>query len=230
MPRHHRRRNYFINPNLQLRYAVYVFFTLLLVSAASCLYLSFGIWNLVVQEFAEHRIEDRLYMATRMADYANARSKVQEADSDRLANFREIEAFSMREKEILQQILKQNNKELTLWIITLFVFIALGTIFLTHKIAGPLYRLRMTFLRLKNGDMKQRVYLRKGDHAQHIVPELNEMISALDYSFSGVKKMNNSILDAASSDNPDIALIKDNAEKIKQELERYKTSDAYKSI
>lgn len=226
----HRRRHYFINANLQLRYSIYVFITLLLVSVASCLFLSFGAWNLIINEFSDHKIQNRLEMASRINDYNQARQNSQNSNQGRLAEFQEVENFSIREKEILQEILKQNNKELAVWVIILFLLIATGTIFLTHKIAGPLFRLKRTFVRIKNGDLKQRVYLRRGDQAQELMPELNAMISSLDYSFSKIKALNKKIEHALENDIIPKNEIFKYQQKITKEINRYETSDAYKSV
>jgi hypothetical protein len=57
--------------------------------------------------------------------------------------------------------------------------IFLISLFWTHKIAGPLYRLRLTFERLSHGDWTPMARVRDGDQLQEIPPTLNAGMAAL---------------------------------------------------
>ncbi|MBU1863354.1 MAG: hypothetical protein KKH94_06825 [Candidatus Omnitrophica bacterium] len=226
----HRRRQYLINKKLQLRYSLYIFATLTIVSLASFLCLSFGIWNVVVQEFSNYSIKNRLEMASRLRDYERARYAQPEETSGRLSDYGEVELLSAREKEILQETLKQNNKELALKIFFLFLFIAFGTIFLTHRVAGPLFRFQKTFQEIKNGNLKLRVHLRKNDHAQDIIPVLNSMIGGLDYSFSKIKVLVKQLGNDLEKQGYSQEMFNKSTNELQQELNRYTTSNVYKGM
>lgn len=74
------------------------------------------------------------------------------------------------------------------WAVTISVLVQLAVfsllvfliaLFWTHKIAGPLYRLRLTFERLVHGDWTPMARVRDGDQLQGIPPILNAGLAAL---------------------------------------------------
>jgi len=229
-PTPHRRKQYLINKKLQLRYSFYILATLTIVSFASSLCLSLGIWNLIIKEFSRESLKHRLEMASQLHDYEQARIGDQKTRVLRLSKYKEIDLLSIREKEILQDIIKTNNKELAVKASLLFIFIAIGTIFLMHKIAGPLFRFQETFKEIKNGNLALRVHLRRTDHIQEILPYLNSMIGSLDYSLSKMKVLIKNIYEELEQHN----ISTDNLMRYKNELERelgrYTTTDAYKIV
>ena len=89
----------------------------------------------------------------------------------------------------MQQILDRTYAELIKLGILLLVFIGWGSIFLTHKIAGPLFRFTKTFQSLSQGDLTLRIQLRKWDEAKGLALEFNQMMLALDQKISTVKKL-----------------------------------------
>ncbi len=74
------------------------------------------------------------------------------------------------------------------WAVTISVLVQLAvfsllifliSLFWTHKIAGPLYRLRLIFERLANGDWTPMAKVRDGDQLQEIPSVLNEGLEVL---------------------------------------------------
>ena len=226
----HRRKRYLINNKIQLRYSLYIFATLAIISFASSVSLSLGIWNLVVKDFSRTSLKQRLEMASQLHDYEEARRAQQTKRISRLSEFKEIDLLSIREKEIFQDILKSNNKELAVKATLLFLFIALGTIFLTHKIVGPLFRFQETFKEIKNGNLALRVHLRRTDQAHEILPYLNAMIGSLDYSLSKMKVLIKNIYQELEKRNISTGDLTRYKQELDQELNRYTTTDAYKIV
>jgi methyl-accepting chemotaxis protein len=60
-----------------------------------------------------------------------------------------------------------------------FLLFAIHSIFVSHRIAGPLMRFRNTFKAIAAGDLSGRVTLRKHDYLGHEADALNEMIAGL---------------------------------------------------
>ncbi|MGH7422290.1 MAG: hypothetical protein ACREJ1_01285, partial [Candidatus Methylomirabilales bacterium] len=61
----------------------------------------------------------------------------------------------------------------------IFVLLALHSILVSHRIAGPLYRFRKVFGAVASGDLSVRAKLRKGDYLGKESDSLNEMIDSL---------------------------------------------------
>lgn len=67
-----------------------------------------------------------------------------------------------------------------LWpaIFVVFVLLALHSIVVSHRIAGPLYRLRRVLKAAAEGDLSVRVTIRKNDYLAKEADVVNELISA----------------------------------------------------
>ncbi|MGH7430614.1 MAG: hypothetical protein ACREI5_02170 [Candidatus Methylomirabilales bacterium] len=63
--------------------------------------------------------------------------------------------------------------------LVVFVLLALHSTFVSHRIAGPLYRFRKVFGAVARGDLSVRATLRKGDYLEKESESVNEMIASL---------------------------------------------------
>lgn len=63
----------------------------------------------------------------------------------------------------------------TVWPTTVAVILIFGilSIFLTHKIAGPVYRLKQALAELLGGNLDSRIHLRKWDDLQELAAQVN---------------------------------------------------------
>jgi len=188
MFRKNQRKHFLINKSLQFRYIFYIILTLTILSAVSSVCLYFGIWDSVLQEFSNESIQHRLEFSTRLREYQEARSLKESAGQITLSLIKEVELFSSREREILNQILATTYKKLIPLILALFFFIGWGSIFITHKIAGPLFRIESSLRKLCEGKLNFRVTLRKGDEGQNLAPIFNKFLENIDGTFYQLKE------------------------------------------
>jgi methyl-accepting chemotaxis protein len=65
-----------------------------------------------------------------------------------------------------------------MWI--LFMFMVLHLLYVSHKIAGPLYRIRTVLTYVGSGNLTARAKLRRGDFLKQDAETLNDMIGELD--------------------------------------------------
>jgi len=79
----------------------------------------------------------------------------------------------------LRPIIRQTNFALFRNLILLIPVIAVGSVYLSHKIAGPLYRIEKSIEQIAKGDLDLKVKLRKGDEFKEMAHALNHMISEL---------------------------------------------------
>ena len=71
----------------------------------------------------------------------------------------------------------------------LLALIAWGSIYISHKIAGPLYRFELTLKQITQGYLNTRIRLRKYDEAQFLADRFNESIEVLDFTFGKLKNI-----------------------------------------
>src|SRR2546425_6357033 len=64
---------------------------------------------------------------------------------------------------------------------------AVFSIYLTHRLAGPLFRIEQTARELIRGNLALRIRLRKGDELHELAGLLNEVLDTLEQSFHGIR-------------------------------------------
>jgi len=65
-----------------------------------------------------------------------------------------------------------------------FVFLAIIVIFISHRIAGPLYRLKMYMEKVENGDYSVRLKFRKNDSIHDVAESFNRMVDGIKDKFT----------------------------------------------
>jgi methyl-accepting chemotaxis protein len=61
------------------------------------------------------------------------------------------------------------------------------SIYITHRLAGPLYRIEHSVRELRNGNLALRTRLRKGDELQELADLLNEAVATMDQAIREIK-------------------------------------------
>ena len=62
------------------------------------------------------------------------------------------------------------------------------TLFISHRIAGPLYRLETDITEVNSGNLKVEIRVRKKDELQNLAKLLNQMITITRYTIGEVKR------------------------------------------
>src|SRR6266571_1822960 len=62
------------------------------------------------------------------------------------------------------------------------------SMFVTHRLAGPLFRLEQTARELIRGNLALRIRLRKGDELHELAGLLNEVLDTLEQAFRGIRE------------------------------------------
>ena len=74
----------------------------------------------------------------------------------------------------------------TMWI--LFVLMVIHVLYVTHKIAGPLYRIRSVLSYVGSGNLTARAKLRRGDYLTQDADAVNEMAGELDNRIGSMRE------------------------------------------
>ena len=95
---------------------------------------------------------------------------------------------------MLPAIIYTNLISLALIIVTTIIV----TLYISHRIAGPIFRLESEIKRIGTGDLTKTVTLRNKDQMLEFAERVNEMTSALHQRVSEIKRQVDAIADAAS--------------------------------
>lgn len=212
-----RRRHFFINKPLQLRYMLYVALPFLVISLITILSLYIGIWGGVLDAFSDEKIRNDLLIASRLTEYEQARLPAAEEPISTLSFFKQSQRLSQRQREVFKDILDDANRKLFMKLFLLVIFIAWGSIYISHKIAGPLYRFHAILQEIEKGNLRTRVSLRKFDEARPLAMVFNHVLENLDYIFSRLK---NIIRENESNTERMTSRLKEELSKIKTSADR----------
>ena len=208
-----RRRHFFINRPLQIRFMLAVIVPLFLINFVALAGLYFGIWSKVLETFSNEQTLSDLVTASRMVEYEQARHPVATQNFSSLSFFKQTEKLGQRQREVFRGILDETNRSL-LWKFSLLLFfLGWGTIFISHKIAGPLFRFSKAFNEVEKGDYRSRVFLRKLDEGHPVAREFNSAMEKTDHLLSAIKSL------SQEKDAPQAVA------KIKEKLSTVQTSD-----
>ena len=180
----YKRRNYLINKKFQLKYTVSIVAMLLVVMLVSGFGLYMGMWGSIIENFSKFKVSQNLENVKRITDYENARYKRGDYRLEKI--FREAELLSTQEKDALKGALQSVNRSLIPKIIILAALIFLAGIFVSHKLAGPMYRIEQSAEAIEHGDLRVNFKIRKGDEMRDATGALEGMVKALH---EDIKKM-----------------------------------------
>jgi hypothetical protein len=184
-----RRKHFFINKPLQIRFMLAVIVPLLLINLVAIAGLYFGIWSKVLETFSNEQTLNDLVTASRMVEYEQARHPSTAQDFSSLSFFKQTEKLGQRQREVFQGILRETNRSLLWKFSLLLILIAWGTIFISHKIAGPFFRFSKAFDEIEKGDYRTRVFLRKLDEGHPVAKEFNDAMEKTDRLLSDLKSL-----------------------------------------
>jgi len=184
-----RRKHFFINGPLQTRFMLAVTVPLFLINLVAIGGLYFGIWSKVLDAFSNEQTLNDLMTASRMVEYDQARHPAGTQDFSSLSFFRSTEKLGQRQREVFKDILNETNRSLFWKFTLLLALIAWGTIFISHKIAGPFFRFSKAFNELEKGDYRARVFPRKLDEGIPVAEEFNEALAKTDGLLSDLKAL-----------------------------------------
>lgn len=104
----------------------------------------------------------------------------------------------LEEQERAAQAFLTFHKSLWPAIFFSLAFIALHSILVSHKIAGPVYRFERRVQELTQGDVSGHVQLRDGDYFPGLMNALNQMITALKGELNFLREENRAAVERSS--------------------------------
>ncbi|MBI4395726.1 MAG: methyl-accepting chemotaxis protein [Elusimicrobia bacterium] len=79
----------------------------------------------------------------------------------------------------LYELFEKVSRVLLAKLVIYMTVVAIVAVFLSHKLAGPIYRFERSAKSVGEGDLTHRVHLRKGDELMELQDEFNGMVQSL---------------------------------------------------
>ena len=183
----HKRTHYLINRSFQLKYTLAIVGTILAVMLVTGAGIYLGMMSSIVENFSQFKVSEDLETANRIAGYEEARYGKGDFRLEKI--FREAQLLSTKEQDALHSALKSVNRSLAPKLIGLAVIIFVGGIFVSHRIAGPMYRFQKSAEAISKGDLSVNFYVRKDDEMKNAAMSLEEMVETLRKDIVEIKEL-----------------------------------------
>ncbi|MDD5448969.1 MAG: methyl-accepting chemotaxis protein [Candidatus Omnitrophica bacterium] len=122
-------------------------------------------------------------------------------------------------------IMRTINATLLLRVLLIAPFIALLSVFLSHKVAGPLYRIERFIKQVASGDLSAKLKLRRGDDLKDVAEAINQMTDDLKNRVNRLKAITNTagleigrLKTRIGESNPDINIVKKEIEELAKNI------------
>ena len=171
-------KNYLIDSRFQLKYTGFIILIALAISAVLGVFL-YNTSNDVVSESQKVVDENK-----KVSDVVKMNMKEQYADSPELADSFNQEAEKSDNQIAEQQAsLVRHQKTMLTSLVgglaLMVVLIGMLGIYFTHKVAGPIYKMKMLLRQVGEGKLTFRGGLRKGDELQDFFESFANMVEQL---------------------------------------------------
>lgn len=192
-PAKRRLRNYLLDARFQLKFTGYILLTAIAISAVLGVFLWRNSRELMRE--AELAVEARSTAAETSKELSNATlanelmAKFDDpvfADQLKQKSAQIDAQYDAERNAIVQQRAELVKKQRLIWIILVgclaafVVFIALASIVTTHKIVGPLFRIKRLAGEVRDGRLVVPAYpLRQGDELQDVFEAMTAMVTSL---------------------------------------------------
>ncbi len=182
-----RRTHYLIKKNFQFKYTIAIAATVLVIALVSAVGIYVGMWSSIIENFSKFKVSENLETAKRIAGYESARYGKGDFRLEKI--FREAELLSAKEQDTLHNALNSVNKALLPKIIVLVAIVFIGGIFISHRIAGPMYHFEKSARAIRDGDLSVDFNVRKTDELKDAASSLEEMIESLRKDMKAMKML-----------------------------------------
>jgi HAMP domain-containing protein len=172
-PKSFERKHYFIDPRLQGRYMLTFLIPMLVMLGFMVFTLTLAAQSISRFSASIMREEiDNLVTTALQDDLSPSVSRYEDVLEDVRVYLRKTTTDPRYRRALLSSLAWAFGAGLVVVIIQ----IVLLTVYFSHKVAGPIYRLERACNNVIDGDYREKIVLRKGDELQNLASLLNRVI------------------------------------------------------
>ena len=174
-----------------------------------------SIWRSVTREFSSIRLQEDLQTMTRIREYQVARTH-QALDIVPFVK-EDARALSQHQRTKLGSILQHANRSLVPLLAAMLLFIIASALLLSHRFAGPAYRLKHSLGEVNRGNLAAAFSLRKKDELKDLAIEIEHTIEHFSGTITTIKELT-AQLESAQTESERAGIIGE----LRAALERYR--------
>jgi methyl-accepting chemotaxis protein len=186
-----KRKKFFINKRLQIRYMISMLIPMLILIVFIGIVMYYSQYRFLQASTKEMGkdlkniiLTNQMYMENEADRNAKSVSEIKE----------KLNSYMVGEHLFSGSLLKTAYRILFLGLLVVIVELAFLTIFISHKVAGPIYRLSKFAEDVKGGNFASKIYLRKGDELTDVAIDFNKTSDFLCETFKRAMDINTQTL------------------------------------
>jgi len=179
------RHCYLIKKGFQFRVAIFMTLTLVLVSAGITLFIYVGIIGSIIPEFSDESMVAKIEIARRIKDYEIAKYGLPQTEA--IDIFKEAQLLSAHEREVVSGVLSKINLQLWPRLFILLILIGFLALFVSHRIAGPVYHFQKVLREAEKGNFSPAIHLRKTDEFKELSEDFNLFFGTMSSQLNKIK-------------------------------------------
>lgn len=200
-----KRKHFFINKRLQTRYMISMLIPMLVlvVFIGLVMFKSQSMFLKATMREISNDIREKVIAVNKMtvSDECESNSKTVSDIKGRLILYQSDKApFS-------EKLLSSTYVILGIGLAVVIIELAFLTIFISHKVVGPIYRLSKFAEEIRAGNFNAKIYLRKGDELVDVAADFNKTSDFLKETFGRAMSINDQLLTMAKSGQQDAAKV-----------------------
>jgi methyl-accepting chemotaxis protein len=170
----------------QSRYILNHIFLLLMFGAAITIFIYIGTWNGIVDAFSTMSSQNNVVLLN------SAVEKVDSIDTPLIVKFpfmrHRFQALTPAQKLLLNKILLRVNALMIPLVIGLLAYIVMVSLIFSHRIAGPVFKMKRSATLISQGDLTVNFSLRKHDELIALGHELENALVMLRGSITNIQQ------------------------------------------
>jgi len=171
------RKKYLVDKKFQIRYIFYPTTALVFVTIMICGIVYLTTWFSVIKEFSDVKLHQDLTTIVRMREYEGVRTRTVVETIPILKE--EAKMLSKHQIEVINRILISTSRRIFVVVGILIILVIISGVFITHRIAGPLFRINKELDKLIEGNLDVNFTLRKKDELKPLSSRLQTLIDKI---------------------------------------------------
>ena len=175
-----KRKKFFINKRLQMRYMISLLIPMLILIVFIGLVMYYSQYRFLQATTKEMGKDLKNIILTNQMYVENEADR----NAKSVGEIKEkLSAYVVGEHSFSGSLLKTAYKILFLGLLVVIVELAFLTIFISHKVAGPIYRFSKFAEDIRSGNFASKIYLRQGDELTDVAVDFNKTSDFLCENF-----------------------------------------------
>jgi len=170
----------------QSRYILNHIFLLLMFGAAITFFIYIGTWNGIVDAFSKMPPQNSMVLSAEPAE------KTSSVDTPLIAKLpftrNKFQELTPAQKLFFNKIIHRVNSMMIPLVIGLFAYIVMLSLIFSHRIAGPVFKMKRSATLISHGDLTVNFALRRHDELIALSHELENAIITLRASITSIQQ------------------------------------------